>query len=72
MDNPLPSSIQTKGLVVSGNNEIMVFSLNQSMRSIDVLDEATVETFDLKCKGSREEFLCSALGYLCNSSAFFN
>ena len=57
----LPTSIHSKGLLMSRNNEMLI---------IHNCEEAKVEMVELKCAGSREELVCSAVGYLCNPRSF--
>ena len=66
----LPTSIQSKGLLMSRNNEVLIITLTVSVGDIHNCEEAKVEMVVLKCAGSREELVCSAVGYLCNPSSF--
>jgi len=50
----LSISIQTKGLHLSQQNEVMVFIMNQVVGDINTCETASVEIRELKCTGSRE------------------
>ena len=66
----LPTSIQTKGMLLSRNNEVMIFTLTQMLGDVDTCVDGIVEMAELTCTGTKEELICTALGYLCNPSAF--
>jgi len=68
----LPISIQMKGLLLSQQNEVMIFIMNKVVGDIYTREAASIEIWELKCTGSREEFVCTAFGYLCNPSAFMS
>lgn len=66
----LPTSVHSKGLLMSRNNEVVIITLTVTVADIYNCEEAKVEVMELKCAGSREELVCSAVGYLCNPSSF--
>ena len=60
----LPMSIHSKGLLMSRNNEMFNYTswrYSQLRRG---------EGRDGGVEGSREELVCSAVGYLCNPRSF--
>lgn len=66
----LPTSVHSKGILMSRNNEVLIITLTIPVGNIYNCEEAKVEMVELKCAGSREELVCSAVGYLCNPSNF--
>ena len=55
---------------MSRNNEMLIITLTVPVGDIHNCEEAKVEMVELKCAGSREELVCSAVGYLCNPRSF--
>ena len=67
---PLPTVIQTKGLLLSRNSEVVIFTMSQPVGNLDACGDTKVEARELKCTGSREKFICTAINYLCNPGLY--
>lgn len=66
----LPTSLKAKGLILSRNNEVFFLTLNGDIGDIRNCEDIKVEIVELKCSGSKEDLICSALGYLCHPGNF--